>query len=133
MKKKILFLFIILFTVTSVFAYGDISGAEYAGKDYEIDLDSSITRLKNEWVRTNKSEGRTVYKIEKLTNNEKKLLDDALSEYRLEKGDVYTVQIGEISTTPMRILKIVVRINRVYNNGHTWDYTWWSIGKVYLN
>lgn len=26
MKKKILFLFIILFTVTSVFAYGDISG-----------------------------------------------------------------------------------------------------------
>lgn len=56
MKKKILFLFIILFTVTSVFAYGDISGAEYAGKDYEIDLNSSITRLKNEWIRTNNSE-----------------------------------------------------------------------------
>lgn len=131
MKKKILIFLCFFIVVDFCFAYGDMSGAEYDGKDYEMDLNYSITLLKNEWIRVNKSQGYTVYKIEKLTNNEKRLLDDALSEYRLEKGDVYTVQIGEISTNPMRILKIVVRINRVYNNGRTWDYTWWSIGKIY--
>lgn len=108
-----------------------MSGATYAGKDYEMNLDYAITQLKNEFIRVNKNAGRTTYKIEKLTNNEKRLLDDALFEYRLEKGDVYTVQIGEMSTTPMRILKIVVRIDSVYNNGRNWNYTWWSIGKIY--
>ena len=132
MKKKI-FIFLCFFLVADFcFAYGDMSDAEYAGKDYEMDLDYSISQLKNEWIRVNKRQGYTVYKIEKLTKNETRLIDDALYEYRLEKGDVYTVRIGEISTNPMRVLKIVVRIDRVYNSGRNWDYTWWSIGKTYF-
>lgn len=131
MKRISLILVCFFLAANFCFAYGDMSGATYAGKDYEMNLDYAITQLKNEFIRVNKNAGRTTYKIEKLTNNEKRLLDDALFEYRLEKGDVYTVQIGEMSTTPMRILKIVVRIDSVYNNGRNWNYTWWSIGKIY--
>ena len=39
--------------------------------------------------------------------------------------------IGEVSTTPMRILKLVVRIDKIYNSGDNWTYTLWSIGKIY--
>ena len=65
-----------------------MSGATYAGKSYEMDLDYAIQDLRNRYIRENKKSGLTTYKIEKLTKNETKLLNNALSEYKLEKDDV---------------------------------------------
>lgn len=137
MKKKILFLFIILFAVTSVFAYedmsGDMSGAIYNGKSYEMDFDRSITQLQLAFAREVILSGYTIYEIKKLSNRETQLLKLALEEYNLQKDDVYTVQIGIASATPMRILKVVVRIDSVTNNGRSYEYSWYSVGKFFVN
>lgn len=70
-EKKYLFLISFFLVSDLCFAYyGDVSVAVYAGKAHGLDLDYSITQLKNEFIRINKNSGRTTYKITKLTENE---------------------------------------------------------------
>jgi|GEM_PF-7034989 len=134
MKKKILFLFIILFAVTSVFAYnmsgkGDCSQASYQGRSYEMYLDYEITRLRNAMIEHAKKKGDDIYGIKELSKKETQLLELALEEHNLHKDDVYLVTIGIVSeTVPGYVLMLLVRIDSVTNNGR-YGYSWWSIVK----
>lgn len=125
MKKKIFVLLLFLFNIS--FFYADSSSADYVGKDYEID----IVRCLATYEYGVKMYGYKLYPIENLKNNEKRLLEEAVDEYRVEKGDVYFVDI--IIDTPSQKLICLVRIDRVYNNGNNYDYTWWGLFKYYLN
>ncbi len=133
MNKRLLVVLIFFFVPFFCFANDveneDISFATYKGKESEMNMDSFLNDIRNEFKSLC---GDNVYKIEKLTKYEERLLCNALNKYRFESGDVYTITMIEKNSDLLnKFFYILVIIDKVYADGG-FDYSWSSIGMYYF-
>lgn len=144
MKKKIFVTFVFLFSAI-VPAFSQDYSIPKTSFEYQSHYDSGIRGYSGAVYCDNTSQGLTGYKVHstrwsncisknvknlqgftgKMSKTQSQLIKDALDEFELDVGDIYSVGFYDDSYSPVDYYGITVEITKVNSDG-SYGYTWWG-------